>query len=65
MQLLKYGPCIYKRGHEGDVHCSGGFACETGDRHKYVDQETADMYPPCGFAGILTKDEIETALEYV
>lgn len=48
--------------HAGNVHVWGTRLCVSGHTVRYVDQATADMYPPCGFGGIMTADEIAQAL---
>ena len=53
--------CVLKP-HEG-AHVFGERACVSGLKFRYVDQETADMYPPCGFGGVMTEKERERALQ--
>ena len=60
--LMTHGNlCILVRGH-GGAHVSGGFPCESGLRFRYVSMEVACMYPPCGFEGIMTAEEVIASL---
>ncbi len=54
--------CVLKP-HATGAHVWGSRLCVSGHTVFYVDQETADMYPPCGFGGVLTAEQKTLALE--
>jgi len=56
------GNACTRKPHGDRVHVWGSLPCETGNKIRYVDQEMADMYPACGFGGVMTAAEIEAAL---
>lgn len=53
--------CVLKP-HEG-AHVFGSLPCESGNKLRYVDQETADLYPLCGFGGVMTATEVTEAMQ--
>lgn len=53
--------CVRKP-HDDKVHVWGSLPCETGLTFKYVDQVEADLFPVCGFGGVMSAVEIEEAL---
>jgi hypothetical protein len=50
------------RPHARGAHVFGPYPCVTGHAIRYVDAQTAAMYPVCGLAGVLTEAEITALL---